>query len=47
MMAQVMPNAVELKDPSQYDGSNSYKLIEAWMFNVDNYYKLVGPTDEV
>lgn len=47
MTTQVMPNAVKLKEPPVYDGSIDYELIEAWIFGVDNYYKLVGLTDEV
>ena len=42
-----MPNAVKLKEPPQYNGAIDYELIEAWIFGVDNYYKLVGLTDEV
>ena len=42
-----MPNAVKLKEPPQYDGSIDYEIIESWIFNVDNYYKLVGLTDEL
>ena len=47
MMTQGMPNAVKLKEPPQYDGAIDYELIKAWIFGVDNYYKLVGLTDEV
>ena len=47
MIIQVMPNAVKLKEPPQYDGAIDYELIKAWIFGVDNYYKLVGLTDEV
>ena len=42
-----MPNAVKLKEPPQYDGAIDYELIKAWIFGVDNYYKLVGLTNEV
>ena len=47
MTIQVMPNAVKLKEPSQYDGAIDYELIEVWIFGINNYYKLVGLTDEV
>ena len=42
-----MPNAVKLKEPPQYNGANDYELIKAWIFGVDNYYKLVGLTNKV
>ena len=42
-----MPNTVKLKEPPQYDGAIDCKLIEAWIFGIDNFYKLVGLTDEV
>ena len=47
MITPAMPNAIKLKEPLQYDGAINYKLIEAWIFGVDNYYKLVELTDEV
>ena len=47
MTTQVMTNAVKLNKPLQYDNTIDYKLIEVWIFGVDNYYKLVRLTDEV
>ena len=42
-----MPGAVKLKKPLQFDGTMDYEIIEAWVYGMDNYYKLVGLTDEV
>ena len=42
-----MPGAIKLKEPPQFDGTMAYEIIEAWVYGVDNYYKLVGLTDEV
>ena len=42
-----MPGAVKLERPPVYDGTMDYEIIEAWIFSVDNYYALVGLTDEI
>ena len=47
MTTQVKPSTVKLKKPPQYDGAINYEWIEAWIFGVNNYCKLVGLTDEV
>ena len=47
MTTQVMPKAVKWKEPPQYNDTIDYDLIKVWIFVVDNYYKLVGLTDEV
>ena len=47
MKTQVVPNTVKLKKPLQYNGTINYDLIKAWIFGIDNYYKLVELTDEV
>ena len=47
MTTQVMPNAVKLKLTPQHNGTIEYELMEAWIFGADNYYKLVGLTDEL
>ena len=44
---QLMPGAVKLCEPLTYDGMIDYEVIEAWLFNVDNYYAIVGLMDEV
>ena len=44
---QLMPHAVKLKEPPTYEGQVDYETIESWMYSVNNYYVLVGLTDEV
>ena len=43
----MIPGAVKLKEPPQFDGTMDYKIIDAWVYGMDNYCKLVGLTDEV
>ena len=47
MTTQTMPGAVKLKEPPTYDGTMDYEAIEAWLFVVENYFALVGLTDEI
>ena len=47
MTTQKMPRAVKLKEHSTYDGTMDYETIEAWLFAVENYFALVGLTDEI
>ena len=42
-----MLGAVKLKELPRFDGTINYKIIEAWVYGVDNYYRLVGLTNEV
>ena len=44
---QLMPGTVKLREPPTYDGTMDYEVIEAWLFNVDNYYAIIGLTDEM
>ena len=41
-----MPGAIKLCKPPTYDETMDYEEIKAWLFNVDNYYTIVGLTDE-
>ena len=47
MTTQTMPGAVKLKEPPTYDGTMDYETIEVWLFPVENYFALVGLTDEI
>ena len=47
MTTQTMPGAVKLKEPPTYDRTMDYETIEAWLFAVENYFTLVGLTDEI
>ena len=47
MTTQIIPGAVKLKEPPTYDGTMDYEAIEAWLFMVENYFVLVGLTDEI
>ena len=42
---QVMPGAIKWKEPFQFDSTMDYKVIK--VYGVDNYYSLIGLTDEV
>ena len=42
-----MPGAVKLKETPQLDSNMDNKTIKAWVYGMDNYYKLVGLTDKV
>ena len=42
-----MPSAVKLKEPPQFDVTVDYKNNKAWVYGVDNCFKLVGLSDEV
>ena len=44
---QVMGHAVKLKEPPTYEGEVDYETIKLWIYSVDNYYVLVGLTDEI
>ena len=47
MTTQTIPGAVKLKKPPTYDVAMDYETIEAWLFVVENYFTLVGLTDEI
>ena len=47
MITQIMPGAVKIKESPTYDGTIDYETIEAWLFMVENYFMLVGQTDEI
>ena len=47
MTTRTMPGAVTLKEPPNYDGTMDYETIEVWLFVVENYFALVGLTDEI
>ena len=47
MTTQTIPGAVKLKEPPTCDITMDYKTIEAWLFAVENYFALVGLTDEI
>ena len=42
-----MPGAIKLNESSHFDSTMNYKIIKAWVYGMDNYYKLLGLTDEV
>ena len=44
---QLMPHAVKLKEPSMCEGQVDYETIKSWIYSINKYYALVGPTDEI
>ena len=47
MTTQTMQGAVKLKEPPIYDETMDYETIEAWLFAVENYFVLIGLTEEI
>ena len=44
---QIMTHTIRIKEPPVYNGEMDYYLVESWIFNVDNYFALVGLTDPI
>ena len=47
MTTHTMPGAIKLKQPPIYGGNMDYKTIEVWLFAIENYFLLIGLTDEI
>ena len=47
MTTQTIPKAVKLKETPINDRTMDHETIEAWLFAVENYFALVGLTDEI
>ena len=43
--AKIILHTTKLQLPPAYKGEMVYKFIEAWIYNVDNYFALTGLTD--
>ena len=43
--AQIMLHTIKLQSLPIYKGEIDYKVIEAWIYNADNYFALTGLTD--
>ena len=45
LSAQIILHTIKLQPPPAYKGEIDYKVIEAWIYSVDNYFALTGLTD--
>ena len=43
--AQIIPHTIKLQPPPIYQGEIDYKVIEAWIYSVNNYFALTSLTD--
>ena len=45
LSAQIIPHTIKLQPLPAYKGEIDYKIIEAWIYSVNNYFTLTGSTD--
>ena len=45
LSAQIILHTIKLQPQPAYKGEMNYKVVEAWIYSVDNYFTLTGLTD--
>ena len=45
LSAQIIPHIIKLQAPPAHKAKMDYKVIEAWIYSVSNYFALTGLTD--
>ena len=43
--AQIILHTIKLQTPPAYKGEIDFEVIEAWIYNADNYFALIGLND--